>query len=154
MLHQEWGRLKREKGGLSLILCDVDNFKCYNDTYGHLEGDQCLRNIANTINSTIHRPSDMVARYGGDEFVLLLPNTILDGAQHLAEEIRDRICQLKIRHEKSPVADHVTVTMGAGSGFPNEELPEDKFIWLADKALYEAKVKGRNCVIGKKWPRE
>ena len=115
MLNQEWGRLKREKGGLSLILCDVDNFKSYNDTYGHLEGDQCLRDIANAIKSTIQRPSDMVARYGGDEFVLLLPNTTLDGAQHLAEEIRERICQLKIRHEKSPVADDVTVTIGAGS---------------------------------------
>lgn len=154
LLHQEWGRLKREKGGLSLILCDVDNFKSYNDTYGHLEGDQCLRDIANAIKSTIQRPSDMVARYGGDEFVLLLPNTILDGAQHLAEDIRERICQLKIRHEKSPVADHVTVTIGAGSGFPDDEFSEDKFIWLADKALYEAKGKGRNCVIGKKWPRQ
>jgi len=152
LLHQEWGRLKREKGGLSLIICDVDNFKSYNDTYGHLQGDQCLRDIANAIKSTIQRPSDMVARYGGDEFVLLLPNTILDGAQHLAEEIRERIFQLKIRHEKSPVADHVTVTIGAGSGFPDDEFSEDKFIWLADKALYEAKGKGRNCVIGKKWP--
>jgi len=154
LLHQEWGRLKREKGELSLILCDVDYFKNYNDTYGHLKGDQCLRLIAQTINSTIHRPSDMVARYGGDEFVLLLPNTALDGAQHLAEEILNRICQLQIRHEESPLADYVTITIGAGTGFPNEDLPEDKFIWLADKALYEAKRRGRNCVIGKTWSRQ
>ena len=154
LLHQEWGRLKREKGELSLILCDVDYFKNYNDTYGHLKGDQCLRLIAQTINSTIHRPSDMVARYGGDEFVLLLPNTTLDGAQHLAEEILNRIYQLQIRHEESPLTDHVTITVGAGTGFPNDDLPEDKFIWLADKALYEAKRRGRNCVIGKTWSRQ
>ncbi|MEN8245075.1 MAG: diguanylate cyclase [Thermodesulfobacteriota bacterium] len=148
-LHQEWGRLKREKGGLSLILCDVDYFKSYNDTYGHLEGDKCLRNIAQALNSKIQRPSDIVARYGGDEFVVLLPNTILEGAQHLAEQIRNLVCQLQIRHEKSPIENHVTVTIGAGSGFPDDTFPEDKFIWLADKALYEAKIKGRNCIVGK-----
>lgn len=152
-LHQEWGRLKREKGGLSLILCDVDYFKSYNDTYGHLEGDQCLRNIAQAINSTIQRPSDIVARYGGDEFVVLLPNTILEGAQHLAEQIRNLVCQLQIRHDKSPIENHVTITIGAGSGFPDDTFPEDKFIWLADKALYEAKVKGRNCIVGKMFHR-
>jgi two-component system cell cycle response regulator len=152
LLHQEWGRLKREKGELALLLCDVDYFKDYNDTYGHLDGDQCLKDIARTIDATLRRPSDTAARYGGDEFVIILPNTTLDGALHLAEDIRDRICRLFIKHEKTPVADHVTVTIGASSGFPNDELPEDKFIWQADKALYEAKLKGRNCCVGKTLP--
>jgi len=151
LLHQEWGRLKRENGELALLLCDIDYFKDYNDTYGHLEGDQCLKDIAQTINSTLQRPSDMAARYGGDEFVIILPNTMLEGALHLAEDIRDNICRLHTRH-KTPVADHVTVTIGASSGFPGDALPEDKFIWLADKALYEAKMKGRNCCIGKMLP--
>jgi diguanylate cyclase (GGDEF)-like protein len=153
VLHQEWGRLKREKGALALLLCDVDYFKDFNDTYGHLEGDQCLRDIAQTIDSTLGRPSDMTARYGGDEFVIILPNTTLEGALHLAKDIRDSICRLSIRHEKSPVAEHVTVTIGASSGFPEDALPEDKFIWLADKALYEAKTKGRDRCIGKTLPR-
>lgn len=153
LLHQEWGRLKREKGALALLLCDVDFFKDYNDTYGHLEGDQCLKDIARSINATLGRPSDMAARYGGDEFVIILPNTTLKGALHLAEDIRNSICELSIRHEKSPVADHVTVTIGASSGFPEDKVPEDKFIWLADKALYAAKMKGRDCCIGKKLPR-
>ena len=152
LLHQEWGRLKRENGELALLLCDVDYFKGFNDTYGHLEGDQCLKDIARTIHSTLRRPSDMAARYGGDEFVIILPNTTLEGALHLAEDIRDRVSRLSIKHKKSPVADHVTLTIGASSGFPDDPLPEDKFIWQADNALYEAKMKGRNCCIGKMLP--
>lgn len=151
IFHKEWVRLKREKGELSLILFDVDYFKSYNDTYGHPEGDQCLHSIAQAINSYIRRPADIAARYGGDEFVLLLPNTPLDGALHLAELIRNRIEQLQIVHQKSPVESHVTVTIGAGNGIPDDSLPEDKFVWLADEALYEAKMRGRNCVIGKSW---
>jgi len=151
LLHQEWGRMRREKGQLSLMLCDVDYFKDFNDTYGHLEGDQCLRNIAEIIKSTLHRPSDNVARYGGDEFVILLPGTPLEGALQLSGKNRKRVNQLQGMHTASPIADHVTVTIGAGSGFPNDALPEDKFIWLDDKALYEAKAKGRNCSIGEKW---
>jgi diguanylate cyclase (GGDEF)-like protein/PAS domain S-box-containing protein len=149
LLHQEWGRLKREKGELALLLCDVDYFKDFNDTYGHLEGDQCLKDIARTINSALQRPSDTAARYGGDEFVIILPNTTLEGAMHLGEDIRESIYRLFIRHEKSPIADRVTVTIGASSGLPDDTLPEDKFIWQADKALYEAKMKGRNCCTGK-----
>lgn len=151
LLHKEWGRMRREQGQLSLMLCDVDYFKNFNDTYGHLEGDQCLRDIAETIKSILQRSSDNVARYGGDEFVILLPGTDLKGASKLAEQIRTKVNQLQIKHEASPIADHVTMTIGAGSGFPNDAVPEDKFIWLADKALYEGKTKGRNCSIGITW---
>ena len=126
----------------------LDYFKDYNDTYGHLAGDQCLKDIARTINAGLQRPSDTAARYGGDEFVIILPNTTLEGALHLAEEIRESICRLAIKHGQSLIADYVTVTIGASSGFPGDGLPEDKFIWQADKALYEAKTKGRNCCIG------
>ncbi len=153
LLPQEWGRMRREKGELALLICDVDYFKPYNDTYGHLEGDTCLRRIAQAIDTSLQRPSDIVARYGGDEFVILLPNTNIDGALHLADEIRVQTNQLKIKHEHSRIADYVTVTIGVCSGFPDESLPEYKFIWLADKALYEAKLKGRNCAVGKLWPR-
>ncbi len=152
LLPQEWGRMRREKGELALLICDVDYFKPYNDTYGHLEGDTCLRRIAQAIDNSLQRPSDIVARYGGDEFVILLPNTNLDGALHLADEIHMQVSQLKIKHKQSPISDWVTVTIGACSGFPDESLPEYKFIWLADKALYEAKLKGRNCAEGKAWP--
>jgi diguanylate cyclase (GGDEF)-like protein/PAS domain S-box-containing protein len=152
LLPQEWGRMRREKGELALLICDVDYFKPYNDTYGHLEGDSCLRRIAQAIEDSLQRPSDIVARYGGDEFVVLLPNTNLDGALHLAAEIHAQVNQLKIKHQQSPISDWVTVTIGACSGFPNESLPEYKFIWLADKALYEAKIKGRNRAEGKAWP--
>jgi len=152
LLPQEWGRMRREKGELALLICDVDYFKPYNDTYGHLEGDTCLRRIAQAIENSLQRPSDIVARYGGDEFVILLPNTNLDGALHLATEIHAQVGQLKIKHKQSPIADWVTVTIGACSGFPDESLPEYKFTWLADKALYEAKLKGRNCAEGKAWP--
>lgn len=148
----EWGRLRREKGQLTLLLCDVDYFKNYNDTYGHLMGDKCLSGIAQAINAILQRPSDIVARYGGDEFVILLPNTNLDGAAHIAEEIRDCIRQLKILHQSSPMNSQITLTMGIGSGFPHDNLPEDRFIWLADKALYEAKANGRNCSVSKMWP--
>ncbi len=154
LLHREWGRMRRGKRQLSLMLCDVDHFKDYNDNYGHLEGDQCLRDIAETIKANLQRPSDNVARYGGDEFVVLLPGTTLKGACQLAEQIRKRINQLQIKHEASPVAGYVTITIGVGSGFPNDSVPEDKFIWLADKALYEAKTKGRNCIMGQKWPQQ
>jgi diguanylate cyclase (GGDEF)-like protein/PAS domain S-box-containing protein len=149
ILHQEWRRLKREKGDLAMLFCDIDYFKDFNDTYGHLEGDQCLKDIALAIKSILQRPSDIVARYGGDEFVAILPNTTLEGAMHIAEEIRDSICRLAIANEKSLIADYVTVTFGASSGIPGDEMTEDKFIWLADKALYESKKKGRNCCTGK-----
>jgi diguanylate cyclase (GGDEF)-like protein/PAS domain S-box-containing protein len=152
LLPQEWGRMRREKGELALLICDVDYFKLYNDTYGHLEGDSCLRLVAQSIDNSLQRPSDIVARYGGDEFVVLLPNTNLDGALHLAAEIHAQVDQLKIKHQQSPISDWVTVTIGACSGFPDESLPEYKFIWLADKALYEAKLKGRNRAEGKAWP--
>lgn len=152
LLLREWGRMRREKGQLSMILCDVDYFKDFNDTYGHLAGDQCLRDIAESIKSILQRPSDNVARYGGDEFVILLPGTSFKGACQLAEQIRERIGQLQITHKTSPIADHVTMTLGASSGYPSDDVLKDRFIWLADKALYEAKTKGRNCSIGKKWP--
>ncbi|MCG6908678.1 MAG: diguanylate cyclase [Deltaproteobacteria bacterium] len=152
IFHKEWARLKREKGELSLIIFDVDYFKSYNDSYGHLHGDQCLRDIAQAIDTTVHRTADIVARYGGDEFVLSLPNTPLDGALHLAEQIRTGIERLRIIHQKSPVARHVTVTIGAGNGIPSDSLTENKLIRLADRALYKAKLKGRNCVVGETWP--
>ena len=88
--------MAREKQPLSLILCDVDFFKTYNDTFGHLQGDRCLQKVAHTLKYTLHRPGDMVARYGGEEFVIILPNTKVSGAIHVAQQIRTAIKQLKV----------------------------------------------------------
>ena len=94
----EWKRGAREKQPLSLILCDIDYFKLYNDTYGHQAGDRCLMEVAQTIAKVIKRPADLVARYGGEEFAVILPNTNLSGAKYIAQQIRARVEALKIAH--------------------------------------------------------
>jgi diguanylate cyclase (GGDEF)-like protein len=142
-LDQEWRRSKREKRPLALIMCDVDFFKLYNDTYGHQLGDKCLCVIAKTINRHVKRPSDLVARYGGEEFAVILPNTEAKGASLVAETIRLEIQKLKMSHTSSPMK---VVTLSVGiSSLPAHLLSSQKvIIALADKALYEAKRRGRN----------
>jgi two-component system cell cycle response regulator len=149
LFDREWRRMIRENGRLSLMLCDVDHFKGYNDTYGHLDGDQCLQDVARAIVAVVNRPSDTVARYGGDEFVVILPNTALDGALHVAEDIRRAVEALGVAHSASPVADHVTMTIGVGSVTPSDGLAANRLVSATDHALYEAKSKGRNCAVGK-----
>jgi two-component system cell cycle response regulator len=151
LLEKEWKRMRREKGVLTLMLFDVDHFKDFNDNYGHLWGDQCLRDVAQLIKATLRRPSDQAARYGGDEFVAVLPHTPLDGALHLAEEIQKKMVELSIRHEYSPVSDLVTLTVGIGSGLPHKGVSSRNLVSLADKALYAAKQNGRNCVVARNW---
>jgi diguanylate cyclase (GGDEF)-like protein/PAS domain S-box-containing protein len=146
-ISQEWRRMLREKMPLSLILCDVDFFKLYNDTYGHQAGDECLKKVAQAMQNTIKRPGDLVARYGGEEFAIILPNTPMSGAFHIAEEIRANIVCLDIDHEKSQVCDRVTVSLGIASLIPEPELTPEMLIATADLALYRAKEQGRNCVV-------
>ncbi|MEA5522327.1 diguanylate cyclase domain-containing protein [Limnoraphis robusta] len=146
-IEQEWHRSKREKVFLSLILADIDYFKNYNDHYGHLAGDQCLREIAQAIRNAVKRPADFVARYGGEEFAVILPNTEIEGAKQVAELIRSEIHQLKIPHAESTVCQFVTVSLGVCSLLPQ---PEDSFkilISKADIALYEAKKQGRDRIV-------
>ncbi|MDY6900532.1 MAG: diguanylate cyclase, partial [Cyanobacteriota bacterium] len=145
-LQQEWKRLSRERAFLSLIMCDVDYFKNYNDTYGHQLGDECLRRIATVLKKSIKRPADLVARYGGEEFTILLPNTDLQGTIHLAEKIRLKIKSLNISHLDSDISDCVTLSLGVATTIPRINNSPQTLIAAADKMLYGAKSAGRNCI--------
>lgn len=146
-LEREWFRQVRERSCLSLILCDVDFFKAYNDTYGHQAGDECLRLVATTISQEVKRSADLVARYGGEEFAVILPNTDAVGAVYVAENIRLKIEDLAIPHATSTVRDRVTLSLGVTSLIPQAETPPSLILSLADKALYQAKASGRNQLI-------
>lgn len=145
-LHLEWRRLKRLSASLSLIMCDVDYFKAYNDTYGHQQGDRCLQNIAQAISSVVKRSGDVVARYGGEEFVVILPHTSESGAMKVAEKMRIAVKALEIPHLNFQVDSVVTVSLGVAHTIPNERDSINGLIETADCALYEAKKRGRDCV--------
>ncbi len=145
-LTQEWLRLVRNGSPLSLIMCDVDCFKAYNDTYGHLDGDKCLRLIAQSISNVVKRTADFVARYGGEEFVVVLPDTDIQGAHQVAEKISTQIQNLNIPHSHSSVGSTVTLSMGVATTIPSQEYNYGLLIEAADKALYLAKSQGRGCV--------
>ncbi len=147
---QEWWRAKRKKTQLSLILMDIDHFKQYNDNYGHLAGDDCLKQIALTLDNQLKRPTDLVARYGGEEFVCILPDTDNKGALQIAKQFMKSISDLKIPHSYSNAADHVTISLGVATITPsNSSLSKEELIKVADKNLYEAKANGRNQVKNK-----
>ena len=148
-LAQEWLRCSREQANLALILCDVDYFKAYNDAYGHQSGDRCLRKVAQTMEAVIKRPADLVFRYGGEEFAVILPVTSWEGALLVAEEIKEAIAKLQIPHTLSQVSDYVTLSMGVTSIVPNQGLQTQILIETADIALYEAKALGRDRIIYK-----
>jgi len=141
-LAKEWQRAQREHSPLTLLMLDIDYFKPYNDHYGHLRGDHCLQQIANAIDQFCQRPADVRARYGGEEFALILPNT--EGAAQQAERIRAAIAALAIPHASSPIADHVTASIGYCTLVPRSEQHPDILIGGADSALYRAKAAGRN----------
>jgi diguanylate cyclase (GGDEF)-like protein len=130
--------------GLSLILCDIDYFKNYNDHYGHQAGDACLRRVARVISETLHRPADLVARYGGEEFAIILPNTPSEGAVHIARLLQIQLKKLEISHAQSRVSSQVTVSLGISSQIPTPSMETHAFIAITDKALYLAKAEGRN----------
>ncbi len=146
-LNQEWQRMAREQLPLSIILCDVDCFKAYNDTYGHPKGDDCLQKVAQVINQAARRPADLVARYGGEEFAIILPKTTQEGAAKLAERIRVSVKKLAIPHKSSSVGEYVTLSLGVSSMVPIREISVSKLIAAADKGLYKAKSKGRDRVV-------
>jgi len=146
-LQDEWQRLGRERGPLSLLLCDVDFFKLYNDTYGHLQGDDCLRQVAQSIARTIKRPADLVARYGGEEFAVLLPNTDLAGAQQVAHAIEQAVAALTLAHQGSPISPHITLSVGLATLAPALPHTPTTLIERADQALYQAKRQGRHCTV-------
>jgi diguanylate cyclase (GGDEF)-like protein/PAS domain S-box-containing protein len=146
-IEQEWQRLAREQEPLSLILCDIDFFKLYNDTYGHQAGDDCLKQVATALRHSVKRPADLVARYGGEEFAVILPHTTAAGAFCLAKSIHQQIRQLKLAHPGSTVSQYVTLSLGVAGLIPCSGVTPAKLIAAADAALYEAKTTGRDRVI-------
>ncbi len=147
-LQSEWSRLAREKAPLSLILCDIDHFKLYNDTYGHQGGDRCLQRIAQAVNKVLKRPADLVARYGGEELAVILPNTSPEGAKQVADQIRLQVQSLHIPHIASPVDLYITLSLGVAGFIPNHDDSPQDLIAAADANLYKAKDSGRNQVVG------
>jgi len=146
-LSREWKRLQREQKPLSLLMCDIDFFKNYNDLYGHQAGDDCLRAIASVLIGYSRRSGDLPARYGGEEFMLVLPGVDLKDAEHLAGKIRQSAEALNLKHEDSRCSKFVTLSIGVASVIPSAENSIEKLIASADKALYAAKQAGRNQII-------
>ena len=143
---REWRRCTRMKKPMSLIMVDVDHFKQYNDTYGHQEGDACLKTVATQVARSAPRAGDLSARYGGEEFVLILGETDLDGATWVANHIRQLVAEKKMPHSASPFK-HVTVSCGVASVIPRDDLSLGTLLKAADNALYMAKSQGRNTVV-------
>lgn len=141
---QEWQRLSQENAPLSLILCDIDHFKLYNDSLGHVAGDDCLIQVARAITRAIQRAGDLVVRYGGEEFAVVLPNTNLAGATQAAAKIRQEVSRAGIPHAASLVSPQVTLSMGIACVYPARSLKAEHLIAMADGALYEAKQLGRD----------
>ncbi len=147
-LLQAWRAMHREAAPLSIIMIDIDYFKPFNDYYGHAGGDDCLRKVATAMQKVIARPSDLLARYGGEEFVCILPATEWKGAEYVAENLRQAVASLAVPHEKSSVADVVTISLGFARTIPTPDQLLSNFMNTADHALYQAKEAGRNRSVG------
>jgi len=141
----EWNRATREKSMLSLLMIDIDDFKLFNDIYGHVRGDICLKEVAIAMKKVINRSSDLIARYGGEEFVVILPST--EHASSIAELCRKAVEGLRIPHKGSPTSEYITISVGVTSTQPKIKGEVIDLIAMADKAMYEAKESGRNKVI-------
>lgn len=142
----EWERAERSEEPLSVVFVDIDYFKLYNDTYGHLQGDKALMRVASVLRKHMRRTSDIAARCGGEEFVLLLPNTPSAGAQVVANNVMRAVDGLKIEHKTSNVADHLTLSIGVATWAQEENMTMNKLIAQADAAVYQAKAEGRHAI--------
>ena len=143
-IHQEWNRAGRNETPLGLIMLDIDYFKRYNDTYGHVQGDECLRKLAAAVMQWANRSGELVARVGGEEFAVLLPNVSMEGMHQAGEHILQTVRSLKIEHRDSPICDHVTVSLGVAICIPGPGQTPKDLIRAADEALYRAKHQGRD----------
>jgi diguanylate cyclase (GGDEF)-like protein len=146
-LQQEWARAVREKNSLTLVLCDVDHFRLYNETYGHQAGDDCLRQLALILSRTAKRPGDLVARYGGEEFAIILPNTNISGGIVVARSIQESVAQLRLPHAASGGVTSVSLSFGVATVVPSQALSSAMLTELSDRALYTAKERGRNQIV-------
>lgn len=146
MIEMEWKRSIRSGQPLSLIMADIDFFKNYNDTYGHLKGDDCIRAVAKAIRASVKRPCDIAARYGGEEFAIILPNTNSDGAKKIAQIAKNCIRNNAIPHKGSKIDNIVTMSLGISTAIPNSSSKPDDIIAQADDALYKSKTDGRDRI--------
>ncbi|VXC57138.1 Diguanylate cyclase (GGDEF) domain-containing protein [Pseudomonas sp. 8Z] len=137
---------RREQNPLSLLMIDVDHFKKYNDFYGNLRGDQCLRDIAQALNASVRRPHDQASRFGGEEFAVLLPDTDEAGALNVAQQLQVAIEQLGVEHQASEIARRVTLSIGAATLLPTSIASQEQHLRWADEQLYRAKSEGRNRI--------
>lgn len=146
-LADEWARARRDGTQLSLLLIDVDHFKKFNDHYGHLAGDGCLRALGRILSAIARRPADLAARYGGEEFAVLLPNTGPDGCVEVGEGIRQALHDLAMHHAQNPPSRLVTVSVGAATSLPSQASDSSTLVAAADRALYAAKDSGRDRLV-------
>ena len=147
MLGAEWVRAQRTKTPLGILMMDIDCFKAYNDRYGHLAGDGCLKSVASALSTVVRHPPDSLARYGGEEFVCVLPGTDLDGTITVGRRILTEVRGLGLPHAYSAAADHVTISVGAAALIPDAEQSAESLVKVADERLYEAKSTGRNRLV-------
>jgi diguanylate cyclase (GGDEF)-like protein/PAS domain S-box-containing protein len=148
VLDEEWDAARRHTQPLSLILIDIDFFKQYNDHYGHVQGDECLKRVGRALSSAASRPRDLLARYGGEEFVLVLPATDENAARRVSERCRQSIFKEQIAHAASPVSQLLTVSQGVGTIIPSASDTQVEFIDVVDRRLYRAKQAGRDRSVG------
>jgi diguanylate cyclase (GGDEF)-like protein len=146
-LLQEWGQAVRMKRPMSVILFDIDSFKEYNDHYGHVAGDECLKKLAKVAQGLFRRAGELMVRYGGEEFLVIMVDTELKEAAQAAESLRIQIEQLHIPHALSPVNSHVTISLGVAAMVPDRDDAPEQLIHAADAALYQAKQSGRNRAV-------
>lgn len=147
VLASEWKRAQRDRQAISLVMCDIDFFKKYNDHYGHGQGDTCLQQVAASLFKTASRPGDLVARVGGEEFAVILPNTEREGAWRVANNLLVHLRKKQLPHAKSPIHKHITISVGVATHIPQQDEAPALLFDLADAALYRAKDQGRNRVI-------
>ncbi len=147
VVEREWASAYRNQQPLSLIFADIDFFKEYNDHYGHIAGDDCLRRVAGALNAAAARPRDLLARFGGEEFVLLLPETDADAAMAVAERCLGAVLDEMIPHQHSRIGEYLTVSLGVGTIVPQEQDSAAEFFEKVDGLLYQAKQQGRNRVV-------
>ncbi len=146
ILEREWTEARLQRQSLSVIMFDIDYFKQYNDHFGHFKGDECLRQVADLLNASATRARDTVARFGGEEFVLVLPQTDAQAALTVAERCFHKLEAANIHHPTSPVVDRITLSCGIATCLPGSDDRLDKFLEQADRALYQAKEGSRNCI--------